>query len=204
MTGGQFPVDAFWRFCSRITINSKEMGAVKFTRPFGPQRWIIKQIAAGLEADIHDFSILKCRQLGASTVFLALDLYWLFRHGGVDGTLVVHDEQTFVNFRTQLTEFYHRLPKAYKPYSPTHNRSEFVFRHLDGKMSRLQYQIAGTRIGASVKLGRAKGNSYCHGSEVAFWADQGSFQSLKNSLAELNPQRLYVLESTANGFNGWE
>lgn len=200
----RFAVEEFWRFAARLTINSKEMGAMRLSRPYGPQRWIIRQLARGWEEDVHDFTILKCRQLGASTVFLALDLFWLFTHGGMDGTLVTHDEQTFVNFRTQLTEFYERLPKQYKPYSPTHNRAEFVWRLNNGQMSRLQYQIAGTRMGQSVKLGRAKGNAFCHGTEVAFWADQGSFQSLKNSLAEKNPVRLYVWESTANGFNGFE
>lgn len=199
-----FGWDEFWRFCARLTINSKEMGAVRLSRPYGPQRWIIRQIAAGFAEDIHDFTILKCRQLGASTVMLALDLYWLWTHGGTDGSLVTHDEGTFVNFRNQLSEFYNRLPKIYKPFSPTHNRSEFVFRLADGSMSRLQYQIAGTRMGQSIKLGRAKGNAYCHGTEVAYWADQSSFLSLKNSLAEKNPNRLFVWESTANGFNGFE
>lgn len=199
-----FPAQDFWRFCTKLTINAKEMGAIKLTKPFGPQRWLIREIARGLDEGIHDFTILKCRQLGASTILLALDLYWLFVHGGMDGTLVTHDEGTFVNFRTQLTEFYHNLPKRYKPFSPAHNRSEFVFRHSSGKMSRLQYQIAGTRMGQSVKLGRAKGNAYCHGTEVAYWADQASFMSLKNSLAERNPDRLFLWESTANGFNGFE
>ena len=200
----RFEWDEFWRFCARLTINSKELGAVRLARPYGPQRWLMRQIANGFDEDIHDFTILKCRQLGASTVFLPLDLFWLFTHGGMDGTLVTHDEGTFVNFRTQLSEFYARLPRNSKPYSPTHNRNEFVWRNTDGLMSRLQYQIAGTRMGQSVKLGRAKGNAYCHGTEVAYWADQGSFQSLKNSLAERHPGRLYIWESTAQGFNGFE
>lgn len=199
-----FGWDEFWRFAARLTINSKEMGAVRLSRPYGPQRWIIRQLAAGFADDIHDFTVLKCRQLGASTIILALDLYWLWTHGGTDGSLVTHDEGTFVNFRTQLSEFYQRLPRIYKPYCPTHNRSEFVFRLSDGSMSRLQYQIAGTRMGQAVKLGRAKGNAYCHGTECAFWADQAAFLSLKNSLAEKNPNRLFVWESTANGFNGFE
>ena len=171
--GERFAIEEFWAFAARLTINSKEFGATRLAHPYGPQRWLIRQIAAAFDEDVHDFTVLKCRQLGASTVFLALDLYWLFTHGGMDGTLVTQDETTFVNFRTQLTEFYQRLPKAYKPYSPAHNRSEFVWRLADGTMSRLQYQIAGTRMGQSVKLGRAKGNAYCHGTEVAFWADQG-------------------------------
>jgi hypothetical protein len=204
MDGPRFALEEFWRFCAHMQINSKELGTCRLARPYGPQRWIMRKIAEGWEADVHDFSILKCRQLGASTIFLALDLWWLFTHGGVDGTLVTQDEKTFVNFRTQLAEAYRRLPKSYKPYSPTHNRNEFVWRHRDGSMSRLEYQIAGTRVGESVKLGRAKGNAFAHGTEVGFWGDQGAFQVLKNSLAEKHPSRLYVWESTANGFNGWE
>jgi len=195
----------FWRFCARLTINSKEYNAVKLARPFGPQRWIVRQIAAGLDRDIHDFTILKSRQLGCTTALEALDLYWLFKHPGMDGTLVTQDEQTMFKCRTELSEFYGALPRAYKPFSPKHNRNEYVFRLPDGRMSRLQYQIAGSRIGASSsKLGRAKGNSFAHGTEVAFWGDPDAFEVLKNSLAEMNPARLYVWESTANGFNHFE
>jgi hypothetical protein len=200
----RFATEEFWRFCARLTINSKEMGAVRLSRPYGPQRWIVREMARAFDSDIHDFTILKCRQLGASTVMLALDLFWLWTHPGTDGTLVTHDEGTFVNFRTQLSEFYNHLPRTYKPFAVTHNRNEYVWRFSDNRMSRLQYQIAGTRMGQSVKLGRAKGNAFCHGTEVGYWADQGAFQSLKNSLAEKNPSRLFVWESTANGFNGWE
>jgi hypothetical protein len=200
----RFATEEFWRFAARITINSKEFGATRLSRPYGPQRWIIKCLAEAFDADIHDVTILKCRQLGASTIFLALDLFWLFVHGGMDGTLITQDEKTHVNFRTQLSEFYRRLPKAYKPFSPTHNRNEFTFRHHDGAMSRLEYQIAGTRVGDNIRLGRAKGNAFAHGTEVAFWGDQGALEILKNSLAEKNPSRLYIWESTANGFNGFE
>jgi hypothetical protein len=203
-TPERFAIEEFWRFAAQLVINSKEYGTIRLRRPYGPQRWVMREIAAGFDKDVHDFTVLKCRQLGMSTVFLALDLWWLFTHGGMDGTLVTQDEKTFVNFRTQLAEAYRRLPKAYKPYSPTHNRNEFVWRHRDGQMSRLEYQIAGTRVGETVKLGRAKGNAFCHGTEVAFWGDQGSFQVLKNSLAEKNPARLYLWESTASGFNAFE
>jgi hypothetical protein len=194
----------FHKFCSNLTINSKELGTIKLSKPFGPQRWVIQEIARGLEEGIHDFTVLKCRQIGLSTIMLALDLYWPFTHQGLDGTIITHDESTHVSFRTQLTEYYNSLPKMWKPQSPSHNRHEFVFRFNAKTISRLQYQIAGTRESGNSKLGRAKGNAYLHGTEMAFWGDQSAYQSLRNSLAETNPNRLYLWESTANGFNEFE
>jgi len=164
----------------------------------------MRQIAAGLDRDVHDVTVLKSRQLGITTVLEALDLYWLFKHAGMDGTLVTQDEQTMFKCRTELSEFYGALPRAYKPFSPKHNRNEFVFRLPDGRMSRLQYQVAGARVSSSSKLGRAKGCSFAHCTETAFWGDPDAFEVLKNSLAEINPSRLYVSESTANGFNHFE
>ena len=150
------------------------------------------------------FAAHNCRQIGLSTVFLALDLYWPFTHQGLDGLIVVHDQKTFVNFRTMLTEYYNSLPRRFKPQSPTHNVNEFVFRFPSQVISRLMYEIAGTRASGDTKLGRAKGAAYLHATEMAFWGDQIAYQSLRNALAEVNPKRLYVWESTANGFNGFE
>src|SRR5579859_4372814 len=199
-----FHLPTFYRFCNNLSINSKEFGVIKLTRRYGPQRWWIREIARGLEEGVHDFTCLKCRQIGLSTISLALDLYWPFTHEGLDGTLIVHDEETMVNFRTQITEYYNSLPKQFKPRSPGHNRIEFVFRFPSGTISRLQYQIAGTRNTGNSKLGRAKGNAFMHATEMAFWGDQQGYASLRNALAETNPNRLYVQESTANGYNQFE
>lgn len=200
----KFELPKFWRFCSHLSINSKEYGSIKLGRPYGPQRWFLHELVDALEHGIHDLTVLKVRQIGLSTISLALDLYWPFTHEGIDGSIVTHDEGTFVNFRTTLSEYYRSLPKAFKPYSPSHNREEFVFRHQSGVISRLQYSIAGTRQTATNKLGRAKGNAYLHATEMAFYGDQNAYQSLRNALAEKNPSRLYVWESTANGFNQFE
>jgi hypothetical protein len=199
-----FELDKFWRFCAQLKINSKEYGTIPLAKPYGPQRWFMHEVARGLDEGIHDFTVLKVRQIGLSTIVLALDLYWPFTHSGIDGTIVTHDEETFVNFRTTLSEYYRSLPKSFKPLSPSHNRNEFVFRHKDGTISRLQYQIAGTRSTGGAKLGRAKGNAYLHATEMAYWGDQQGYQSLRNALAETNPNRLYIWESTANGFNEFE
>jgi hypothetical protein len=67
--------------------------------------------------------------------------------------------------------------------------------------SRLFYQVAGLRAKGS--LGRGKGITYLHGTETSSWGDEEGLASLLASLAEKNPNRLYLFESTARGFNMW-
>lgn len=196
-----FDLGHFWRFAGQISINSKEFGSIRLDKPYGTQRWAMRCVAAGLKEGVHDFTALKCRQIGLSTIFLALDLYWPFTHGGMDGTIITHDDKTLKSFRTQLEEYYKQLPRKWKPRKEAHNAEEFVFRLPGGRMSRLQYQVAGTKKGGA--LGRSKGNAYAHSTEMSSWGDQEGMMSLKASLAETNPNRLYLWESTARGFNAF-
>lgn len=197
-----FDIEHFWRFAGQIEINSKELGTIRLSRPYGTQRWFMRSVGKGLDEGVHDFTCLKCRQVGLSTISLALDLYWVFQHPGLDATIITHDDDAQGAFRTQLEEYYRQLPRKWKPRKEAHNRNEFVFRLSGGRISRIQYQVAGTRKKGGA-LGRSKGNAYCHATEMSSWGDQEGLMSLKASLAEMNPNRLYVWESTARGFNGF-
>ena len=46
------------------------------------------------------FCILKGRQLGITTISLALDLYWHFTHPGLQGTLTTDTEENRDMFRS--------------------------------------------------------------------------------------------------------
>lgn len=198
-----FSLPQFWKFCANLSINSKEGGPIKLARPYGPQRWVMRQVAAALDEGIHNVTILKSRQIGMSTISLALDLYWVFTHEGLDGSIITHDDPAHQSFRTQLEDYYQQLPKGWKPLKLSHNRNEFVFRLKSGKISRLQYQVAGTRKQGGGALGRSKGNAFLHATEMSSWGDQEGLMSLRASLAENNPSRLYIWESTARGFNAF-
>jgi hypothetical protein len=63
--------------------------------------------------------------------------------------------------------------------------------------SRIFYQIAGNKS----RLGQGKAITYLHGTETASWGNEEGLASLLASLAEKNPERLYMFESTAQGFN---
>ena len=190
-----FDLKRFYHFCSQLRIESKEHGLVRMDKLLGSQTYVMDEIAAGLEEGIHFFVILKGRQMGISTISLALDLYWLFTHPGLQGTLTTHDEESRDMFRSTLSMYMDGLDKAWKIPQVQHNRNQLVLRNR----SRLFYQIAGTR--AKGTLGRGKGITFLHGTETSSWGDEEGLASLLASLAEKNENRLFLFESTARGFN---
>lgn len=183
-------------FCSHLRIDSKEFGTIPL-RHLGTQRYLIDQIELGLNKGIHEFYVLKARQLGISTEGWALDLYWLFTHEGLRGTLITHDDETREECRANITSYLDSLPQQFKIPQRVHNRNMLDLKNR----SRFSYQVAGTR--KSGKLGRGKGINYCHATEVSSWGDEEGLDSLLASLAETFADRLYLFESTARGFNLW-
>jgi len=195
------PVDAdrfdaarFESFCGKLIIDSKEVGRVPL-HFMGSQRYAIEQIQDGLKNGIHEFVILKGRQMGISTVTLALDMYWLFKNPGLQGAVVTDNDENRELFRSLLSGYIASLPAHARAPIERHNRAQIVFKNR----SRLMYMVAGEKKKGG--LGRAKGVNMLHATECSSWGDEEGFASLMNSLAQKNPKRLYVFESTARGYN---
>jgi hypothetical protein len=190
-----FNLKKFYKFCSELQVETKEQGLQKLGNLLGTQTYVMEEIAKGLEDDIHHFVILKGRQQGITTISLALDLYWCFTHPGLQATLTTDTEENREMFKTTLGMYHDGLPNQFKIPVKSHNRTQMTLINR----SRLFYQVAGTRKNGS--LGRGKGITYLHGTETSSWGDEEGLASLLASLAETNPDRLYMFESTARGFN---
>lgn len=191
---------ALQKFCSHFTIPSKEKGITPLYL-WGPQKYFLREICKGVEDGIHFFYVLKSRQQGITTVCLGLDLYWLFTHPGMQGTLVTEKNETTTENRSLLTGFYDSLPKPLKPRLKTNNREMLEF----GNRSKLIFQCAGTKVkGQKNTLGQGKGINYAHGTEISSWGDPEATNNFIASLAENYPDRLYVFESTAKGYNDFQ
>jgi hypothetical protein len=191
----KFDLQQFYNFCKQLKIETKEQGLRKMDNLLGTQTYVMEEIAKGLEDDIHFFVILKGRQLGITTISLALDLYWHFINPGLQGTLTTDTEENRDMFRSTLAMYMDGLPKEYKIPLLAHNRNQLSLKNR----SRLFYQVAGLRAKGS--LGRGKAITYLHGTETSSWGDEEGLASLLASLAETNPLRMYMFESTARGFN---
>ena len=191
----KFNLQQFYQFCSQLKIETKEEGLRKMDKLLGTQTYVMSEIADGLAEGKHFFVILKGRQLGITTISLALDLYWHFTNNGLGGTLVTDSVEHRYMFRGTLGAYMEGLPKEYKIPLLAHNRNSLSLKNR----SRIFYQVAGTRAKGS--LGRGKGITFLHGTETSSWGDEEGLASLLASLAETNPNRLYIFESTARGFN---
>ena len=191
----KFDLQKFYRFCAQLRIEAKEKGLIRMDHLLGTQTYVMEEVAKGLADDIHFFVILKGRQLGITTVSLALDLYWHFLHPGLQGTLTTDTEENRDMFRSTLGMYMEGLPVEYRVPLVAHNRNHMALKNR----SRLFYQVAGLRSKGS--LGRGKAITYLHGTETSSWGDEEGLASLLASLAETNPMRLYMFESTARGFN---
>lgn len=190
-----FPKDRFLYFVSMLSVQTRDFG-LRNLELLGSQLYILDEICQGISEGQTTFVILKSRQLGASTFFLALDLFWAFENRGLLGAFATHDEGSRDQFRNQIELFLQTLPKNFKVPYETSNRLMLVLKNT----SLFRYLIAGSSSKTN-KLGRSGGCNYLHATEVAFWGSQEDIKSLNQTLSERYPSRLYIYESTANGFN---
>ena len=186
---------AFIRFIGMIRITSKEADEPVPIVPYEAQQRFLRALCDGLDAGVHQFVCLKARQLGISTILLALDIFWLYMHPGLQGALIADTAENKDTFRQTITEMLESLPARYRVPIIRHNRSALVL----ANGSRLQYMSAGKNKNSG--LGRSRALNYVHATECSGWGDQKGLDSLVRALATKNPNRLYVFESTALGYN---
>jgi hypothetical protein len=186
--------EQFEKFCANLLIDSKEQGTIPLTLN-GCQKHFVKEVAEGLERGVRHFVILKGRQEGISTICLALDLFWAFKHPGLQGGVITDTDSNKEKFRETLTRYHTSLPKHFKIPATINNRYQIAFKNR----SDIQYMVAGIRTGGN--LGRAKALNFLHATECSSWADEEGLASLQSSLAEKSSNRLYIWESTARGFD---
>ncbi len=199
MNHPSFNIENFWKFCAALRVDTKELGEVTLSKEtlLGTQIYFIEEIVRGINEGCHSFVCLKGRQLGITTICLALDLYWLFKHKGLNGSMVTHDEPTRDDMRSTLSMYMEGLPNQWKVPEEIHNRTQLVLKNR----SKLSYQVAGTR--KNTKLGKGKALIFLHATECSEYGDEEGMASLEASLAQENPNRLFIYETTAQGYNAF-
>ena len=167
----------FTTFCSELLIDSKESGQCTLSNLLGTQKYHLERVVEGLENGIHFFVECKARQLGITTIQLALDLFWHYEYPGMQGTLMSNDDENKDHFRSTLTMFHDGLPKSHRLRLIHNNRNFMEFENR----SRMFMQIGGgvKRKGGK---GRGKGIIFSHGTEVSSWEDEESLASILSSL----------------------
>jgi hypothetical protein len=195
--------DAFYEFLGYLRINSKERGGDYCLADgvYEAQYRLLDSIWDGLSEDIHDFKCLKSRQLGISTISRALVIFWLGMHKGMQGAMIFDTESHKEEAREEIEMMVQSLPASLGfPRIMKLNRYNMTL----SNNSRLRFMAAGTRTThSSGVLGRSSGINLVHGSEMCSWQNDEGVIALKNALSRNYPDRLYLWESTARGFNSW-
>lgn len=188
----------FLDFINQLTIESKETGATNLGQNlWGSQHRFLSTLAAGMDAGVRDFTFLKSRQLGETTLCMAIDLFWLFIHPGIHGVFVVDEDGNRDKFRVVLRQYAKSLPRHMRYEIVDDNKTLMSF-NVGGQLSILDFIVAGKRKST---LGASRAYRFAHLSEVANYGDEAGLENFLQTLSEHHPDRLFVKESTANGFN---
>jgi len=187
------------RIKSKEIVSTDERGAK--LELWESQRRFLQAIGQGLDDDVHSFNCLKSRQLGATTISLAIDVFWLAVHSNLIGCLVTDTEKNREVDRGIIEGYVASFPEGY--FSDAFrivksNRQMLQF----SNGSRLDLLVAGTKK-KSISWGEGQGYALMHATEVAAYGDVEGFKSLEEGLAQANPNRLFIRESTAKGMNHW-
>lgn len=194
-----FPRERFATFCENLKILTKDFGLVPFSL-LGTQKYILDEICEGLNKGITTFVILKARQLGSSTFFMALNLFWGFEYKGLSGAIVTHTEALRDQFRHTLEIYRQTLPANFKFTKRASNRNMMIL----SNGTSFQYLVAGTKITSKTGLGTGGAFNYLHASEVSRYGAEDELKNLQAALSTHYPHRLQIYESTAMGFNHFE
>lgn len=178
-----------------VEIDTKEEGRCR-VEPWASQRLVIDAVSKGLSEDVHEFVVLKCRQVAITTVCSVIELFWALANPGIQGAIIADRTDNLERLRRIFASLLETLPPEWK--SPEHR---LVQNNRNGLAFANRSVIDLLAAGSNPDLGASRALNMAHLTECAQWKSLAGVESLKASLARINPNRLYIWESIANGFN---
>jgi len=194
-----FPLQKFKDFCEVLKVNTKDFGRIPF-KLLGSQQYILDEIVKGMDEGISTFIILKSRQLGSTTFWIALDLFWAFMYPGLFGAIVCHNEELRDNIKQMVEVYLANLRGEHKVPKKQHNRYRLILKNGSSFM----YLVAGTKATTKGLLGTGAGFNYMHASEVSAYGNPEDLKNMAAALSSRYPHRLQIIETTARGFGEFE
>lgn len=188
-------VKGFLAFLPYVKIRSKDKGIIPFTKPYWGQKRVLREIAMSDKERI--FVILKARQLGMTTLLSVFDLYYAMILSGVKSAIMFASYKDAYRIRHELTLLYDLLPPHKRTLLTSSNREAMRFSNA----SEIYFLYTSNRGDAKGMAGRGNSFNYLHASEVAFFKSWEDFYTIQSALSDTFPYRLYLYESTANGYN---
>ena len=181
--------EGIYDLLTSVSIDTKEGGRCHVT-PWLSQRMVIDTVCKGLSEGVHEFVVLKSRQMAITTVCSVIELFWALANPGVQGAIIADRTDNLERLRRIFASLLQTLPAEWR--SPEHalvqnNRNGMVF----ANRSTLDLLAAAN----NPDLGASRALNLAHMTECSLWRSLAGVESLKASLARLNPHRLYIWES---------
>jgi hypothetical protein len=189
--------EGIYELLASVELDTKEGGRCH-VEPWPSQRLVIDTITDGLANDVHEFVILKCRQVAITTVCSVIELFWALANPGTQGAIIADRTDNLERLRRIFAALLETLPREWR--GPDHrliqnNRNGMAF----ANRSVIDLMAAAN----NPDLGASRALNMMHATECGTWRSLAGVESLKAALAQRNPNRLYIYESIANGFNWW-
>ena len=178
-------------------IDTKEQGRTH-VEAWMSQRLVIDAVAKGLQEGVHEFVVLKCRQVAITTVCSVIELFWALANAGVQGAIIADRGDNLERLRRIFANLLETLPPEWR--SEEHR---IIQNNRNGLMFANRSVIDLLAAANNPDLGASRALNMMHATECALWRSLAGVESLKASLARQNPHRLYLWESIANGYNWW-
>jgi hypothetical protein len=189
--------EGIYELLRSVTITTKELGKVHI-EPWLSQRIIIDSVCKGLSEGVHEFAILKCRQVAATTTCSIIELFWALTNPGTQAAIIADRSDNLERLRRIFADFVTSLPREWR--GPEH---AIIKNNRNGLEFANKSVIDLLAAGSNPDLGASRAISCGHFTECSLWRSLAGVESLRASLARENPNRLYFFESVANGFNWW-
>jgi len=160
------------------------------------QRIVIDQVCKGLAEGVHEFVILKSRQMAITTTCAIIELFWTLANPGIQGAIIADRTDNLERLRRIFAALLETLPPEWR--SPEH---KIIQNNRNGMAFANRSVIDLMAAASNPDLGASRALNLMHATECSLWKSLAGVESLKASLARQNPNRLYLWESIANGFN---
>jgi hypothetical protein len=178
-----------------VEIDTKEEGRCH-VEPWPSQRMVIDTICKGLSEGVHEFVVLKSRQMAITTVASVIELFWALTNPGTQGAIIADRTDNLERLRRIFASLLETLPREWR--APEHRLTQ---NNRNGMAFQNRSVIDLLAAGSNPDLGASRALNMMHATECSLWRSLSGVESLKASLARQNPNRLYVWESVASGFN---
>lgn len=168
--------------------------------------WESQDLMLGVIAEMEEAGLpikivnLKARQIGASTLWETLLAHKCMNRNGYNSLIAADEPQQSHYLFSMMLRIYDSLPFWLQPHVGGRVKgTELFFDKLD---SAIYVDSGNKRVGG---LGQGKTIMSGHLSEIATWENAGQVTEdlVPSLLSGESPHTIFVLESTARGYNHW-